>query len=513
MNLDIYQLSKLLTKQKVIALGLFRDNKTDSETKYLMFYEKIINEEIKNDKEARQALNYSRNSTAFLKFKERFTKKVLDYILLFEASVKSNEFINEEYYRLLKLYTASKIIQYKQQFENAIAIFKYVYDLSVKYDFLDLQLFTALELRKIYAYMVPNKKSYEHFQKIAKEAENEFNRRLELDDFYDKVSHMNIAMKLKDTEKFKADTLKDSEALLSRIGESKSINTKTKAFEIISFAYTINDKLEESINVSKEAIEILSASDNAPKFKMLSAYKDIVSAYLKLKDFTNAKKYLNKTIALFTTKNTNYFRMKSMEYLLYAYSKEYDSLYRVTQEVVSSKELKKHKILEEEWKLREAFTNILVEAGKVDISQFNEKKQKKFRLNKFLNEVSFFTKDKRGTNISILVAELMHFLIRKQYDKLVDRLDALNQYTYRYLRNDHTLRSNCFIKMLLKLPEAEYHPIRTVRYVTKYEKKLRENPLEILLKTVDVEIIPFEHLWEIIIEILGFNAKNVKSKR
>ena len=67
--------------------------------------------------------------------------------------------------------------------------------------------------------------------------------------------------------------------------------------------------------------------------------------------------------------------------------------------------------------------------------------------------------------------------------------------------------------MLLKIPEAEYHPIRTARYVSKYEKKLEQNPLEILLKSVDVEIIPFENLWEIIIEILGLNLNAKKKKK
>lgn len=507
MNLDIYQLSKLLTKQKVLALGLFRDNKIDADTKYLLFYEKIVQDEITDDKGAKVALNYSKNSSAFLKFKERYTKKVLDYILLFEASVKSNEFINEEYYRLLKLYTAAKIIQYKQQFSNAAGLHKYVFDLALKYDFLDLQLLSSIELRKLYAYMIPNKKTFEYYKRKSHEIEKEFAVRLELDNIYDTVSHEFMSIKLDDADQFKKDTLEQSNKLLEFIKDSNSFTSKTKAYEIISFAYNINNRLEDSINISKESLTLLQESKSAPKFKIYLAYKDIVSAYLKLKDFDNATIYLHKTLALFSIKNANYFRLKSMEYLLYAYSKDYENLFRITKDVISSKELKQHSALAEEWKLREAYANIFIEAGIIDNKFLEGTSYKKFRLNKFLNEVNYFTKDKRGRNISIHVAELMHFLIRKEYDKLIDRLDSLNQYTYRYLRKDHTLRSNCFIKMLLKIPEAEYHPVRTARYVAKYEKKLKENPLEILLKSVDVEIIPFENLWEIIIEILGLNQK------
>jgi hypothetical protein len=510
MNLDIYQLSKLLTKQKVIALGLFKDNKIDTETKYLMFYEKIIANEIKNDKEAKKALNYSKNSPAFLKFKERYIKKVLDYILLFEASVKSNEFINEEYYRLLKLYTAGKIIQFKHQLSNATVIFKYIFDLARKYDFLDLQLYSALELRKLYGYLVPDKKLFDYYEIKLDEIETEFKTKLTLDKIYDKVSHDYTAIKLKDENLFKKDTLSKGVKLLETIKESTSVASKTKAYEIVSFAYSINNRLEDSISISKESILLLEESESASKLKISLAYKDILSAYLKLRDFDNATLYLHKTLALLTQKSVNHFRMKSTEYLLYAVSKDYNKLFKVTMEVINSKELKQHQVLLEEWRLREAYINILIESGKVDKKLINASNYPKFRLNKFLNEIEVFSKDKRGINISILVVELMHFLIRKEYDKLMDKLDALNQYTYRYLRNDSTLRSNCFIKMLLKIPDAEYHPIRTARYVSKYEKKLKANPLEVLLKSVNVEIIPFENLWEIIIDILDVNLKSKK---
>jgi uncharacterized protein YdhG (YjbR/CyaY superfamily) len=59
--------------------------------------------------------------------------------------------------------------------------------------------------------------------------------------------------------------------------------------------------------------------------------------------------------------------------------------------------------------------------------------------------------------------------------------------------------------MLLKLPEAEYHPLRTERYVTKYKKKLLENPYEVSMKEIAIEIIPYEQLWDITIEILNKN--------
>ncbi|WP_284284865.1 hypothetical protein, partial [Portibacter lacus] len=45
-------------------------------------------------------------------------------------------------------------------------------------------------------------------------------------------------------------------------------------------------------------------------------------------------------------------------------------------------------------------------------------------------------------------------------------------------------RSNCFIKMLAKLPDANYHPVRWERCVKKYRKRLEEHPFELSYPTL-----------------------------
>lgn len=510
MNLDIYQLSKLISIQKVKALGLFKDNKIDSDTKYLHLFENIINGRIKNDDEARSALNYAPKSKAFLKFKERYTKKILDYILLSDTQIDVNEILYEEYFKLIKLYVAAKIIHYKKQTVNAINIYKHIFNRAKALEFEDLQLFSGLVLRQNYAYIKPNKKLYEFYNTELKRVNKAIIKTMNISEFYDKLSHENISSVDENMEVYRKLTLEKSQQFMDSISSEDSFQYKSRAYEIAAFAFTINNQLEKSIDISKKSISLIQQSDHTRVFNLFAAYKDIMSSYLKLQDFENAQIYLNKALDLMIKKHLNFFSLKSVEYTIFAHLKDYKSLFLLTCEIISLKKLNDYPAKYQEWKLREAFAHILLDAGRVDKEQVKHVKYKEFRLRRFMNEVDLFTKDKRGTNISILVVELMHFLLRKQYDKVSDKLDALNQYTFRYLRNDHTLRSNCFIKMLLKIPEAEYHPLRTIRYVKKYEQKLRENPFEVSMKDVDVEIIPYEQLWEIILEILERNIKKKK---
>ena len=90
----------------------------------------------------------------------------------------------------------------------------------------------------------------------------------------------------------------------------------------------------------------------------------------------------------------------------------------------------------------------------------------------------------------------------KNFSNIIDRVDALKQYSYRYLRQDETLRQNLFIKMLNNMVRADFNRLRTERYVENLWEKLRQSPFNISEQGIEVEILPFEELWPIVLEML-----------
>jgi hypothetical protein len=125
-----------------------------------------------------------------------------------------------------------------------------------------------------------------------------------------------------------------------------------------------------------------------------------------------------------------------------------------------------------------------------------------FKLGKFLNTTPVFSKDKRGINISIILLHIAWLLKRKDYSAIIDRTDSLNQYAYRYLRRDDTFRSNCMIKMVIQMTKADFNPIRTERYTADLRKQLSTVPLMGSGENIEIEMIPFEVLWDIMMRSL-----------
>ena len=79
-------------------------------------------------------------------------------------------------------------------------------------------------------------------------------------------------------------------------------------------------------------------------------------------------------------------------------------------------------------------------------------------------------------------------------------MEALKTYSHRYLRKNDTFRSNCFINMLLQLPLANFNKIALKRKANKYWEKLRSLPLEEAKQSVEIELVPYEKLWEYVLE-------------
>ncbi len=148
------------------------------------------------------------------------------------------------------------------------------------------------------------------------------------------------------------------------------------------------------------------------------------------------------------------------------------------------------------------YIHLIVDSGLAGDPKELHKSLPEFKLGRFLNTTPVFSKDKRGINVSILLMHIAFLLQRKDYNAIIDRVDSLNQYAYRYLRKDDSFRSNCMIKMVIQMTKADFNPIRTERYTAELRKELGSVTLAGSGENIEVEIIPFELLWDIMVKAL-----------
>ncbi|MEM9918936.1 MAG: hypothetical protein AAF990_12620 [Bacteroidota bacterium] len=143
--------------------------------------------------------------------------------------------------------------------------------------------------------------------------------------------------------------------------------------------------------------------------------------------------------------------------------------------------------------LIEAYLCFLSHAGYLTLNR-------PFRMSKYLNDTFKVQQDKKGNNINILIAELLVYLVRNRA-KFIDRIEAVQHYSYRYLRTKETERAKWFIKILCLLPKVDFHPIALQRKAKRYIDLMKRHPAR-MGEQLAVEIISFDVLLEMLIDQL-----------
>ena len=330
--------------------------------------------------------------------------------------------------------------------------------------------------------------------------------------YFNEVSYIYLTKK----SKFSDEELKLMKSYASELSKlqneitSHSFNLKT--YNIITSYYILNGEYEKSITFCTEALDFFNNKpydDNSSKYSFRNS---LILSAIGQKKFALAESYCEANFEVLTTGSYNWFMQCNYQYILLSAQGKFQELYTLILNVIHSKNYKKFLLQNEYWTVIEAYIQFLIRMNKIEPSiETSGRKLRPFSLSRFLNDVPKFSKDKRGLNISILIIQFIFLLLDRKYSKLIDRLDAIKQYSYRYLKNDETYRANLFIKMLLKVADVDFHPIAAKRHTKDLHDKLLASNPSVNFQSTEIEVIQYEKLWEIVLELLEKNKRRKTS--
>ena len=143
--------------------------------------------------------------------------------------------------------------------------------------------------------------------------------------------------------------------------------------------------------------------------------------YFSDKDFIEAEKYFKIPEDVKVIKGSAS-QLNSINHLLstWIHSGQYEKAFNSVKEITRHKSFSKSSfIYQEPIRIKSAYLHLLKAIGKFSIPNDTSKK---FRINKFLNEVPLYSKDKRGINIAILIIHVLYLFLEKKYDLILNRL-------------------------------------------------------------------------------------------
>ena len=496
---ELQELVDVVTRNKVKSIRLLEPFGDQPPDMLHDFYARLANHEFANDQEAAQFYGYtSAGDRAYRKQRDKLRERLYSSSVFIDVNNPKFNDSQKAHYNCFKNLIIIKTLLGRSARKSAINLIKRTIKYSVKFEVSDITLELFRLLRTHHASKTGNKNQYVKYSNLVHKYRTIVNDENFALDHYDHLSLYLVRNTYASDEYL--------EYAKNVISDLKKKSTNSYRFILISRTIICNYYLHsrDFKNLVKEAsyaYKILQEKDHVSdqisgqfKFLQLLGYVQLSMSTEVRKTFSICKKLLEKgTVRWYNTYD---------QYMVYLFrNKIYQDLYQIYSTVVNESTFKlQTQKRKETWKTYEAYIYYLLISGKVDID--NGTSSLRFSINKFLNEVSMFSMDKGGYNIPIVVVQNLLLIKLKQHDELSTRTSALEKYCKRYIKRNDNFRSHYFFKMLLLVPKFNFDRDVIKIKAKSYLKKLESVPHSEAKQSFEIEIIPYETLWEYVLESL-----------
>ena len=495
---DILELVDVVDKYKVKHIEVL-GNLSPRKTSVHEFYDKLVDGSLTTDDEA-AAYFYQSNpdDRRYKALKKRLVERLHNTALFIDIQNDEFDEVAKAYYTCWKEYASAKVLAGRTALLNASPLMEKVLKQALRYEFMELILDISRQLRLHYSSHKYDANKFEYYNQLYHVYKARYEADAKAEELYGSTLIDFYNSKGENLEKVYTRAKNNVDKLKPLVAEYDSYKLNLCYYLIQLTATTSTNNINLSIEVCEKAISFFETKLKYPSKATGIFSRQLFLIYWQKRDFERGEELFHKSLKYSIEGSLGWFTSYDLYFLLCIHTKQYRKAYDTVKSIVDHSRFNSlPEYTVEKWRVNQAYLSYLSEMGKIEMGN-----HEKFRLAKFLNQVPIYASHKRMRNVPILIIQILFLLLRKRYHEAIDRIDSINMYCSRYLHKDDSFRSNCFIKMLIKTIESDFHRARVVRRTTELRKKLDTVPLEVAKQVYETEIIPYEDLWELVLESL-----------
>ncbi len=505
------EMLSIVNKNKTKHIEVLGQGK-EKDRKLYKLYDGILNGDFKSDGQAcRQLYGTNDLSKGYRNLKSRLEKRALNTIFFIDVNLSSFSDSQKAFYSCYKNLAAVKFLIGRGARKSSMKLAEKTVKQALKYDIHDVSIPLLKDLRVYYGTLVGDQKKLKKYNKLLRKllADNRYEERAR--EMYDTLASHFVHSKT--IKPFHVKMAKEySDELEEYLDKTSYSNFHFYAHLILVLRYEIENDYRNAVQACDRALSYLEKMEHYKiSYKFTFLFKRFTSL-IQLKNYEAADENALECLNFVDEGSYNWFLTAQFYIVLLFHSErtqEAFNFYRHVKKIRKKKKVRSD-VKEEFWNIIEAFIDYFITVGKIQLPA--HKRRPRFDSATFVKSVPAFTKDKRGMNVTILVLQILFLLNEKNSNEVINRTETLKTYTTRYLRNDENFRSNCFIRMLSKISEANFNQIALKRRTDNSFEDLKSKPLEITSQPVETEIVPFEILWDLVLSSLD-STKPIKRRR
>ncbi len=491
---EIKDLIKIVTgntKKSIPLLDL--KNQHQNGNKEMNLFLGIKNGKFNNDEEASSGIYGSEEvDFKFRMLKSRLSRKLLNHLFFVDFSTNKYSKSTSFYQEVLDYFHFSRMLLNIGEMKLGTKLLQKTMDLAEEGEFTALFTDCLRELREIYA-KTYRPKLFENIKARILRSED-LERKEEKADLIYQESMLNINSSVTNRKK-------SFEPYEQAVGELHKLYKQTNSYNIFERYFKLKIRYHELAGDFEEVLNFTAQIEDAFKqgkinqrrFDHLFVLSARGNAFIKLRNFEEGSIFLEQMLTELDSSSNEWYQFAEKYVMLNIYNEQYDSASEIFFRVAANKTFGELEPKEQlKWNTIRAYLYYLS----------NQKKLiRKFDFDTFITKTPAFEKEVAGYNVSILILQMLYRL-DGDLSILHAKLDAIDDYVVRFLNNSFSRRTKTFCKLLHKI--AVHNKNRnTIVLKSKYlQDKLQEAEVAGEL-FVDFETVPYEVLWNNVLEKLG----------
>lgn len=446
-----------------------------------------------------------RGGSKFLNLRERLKERILNVVFLLEFRAPTGTDRQKAYFDCNRKWAAAMVLMSKNAKRVSVGILEDLLKQTLHFEFTELTLSALSSLRLHYGTIYGDTSKYNLYREMYQKYQEVWMMENDAEDAYTHLVSNFVNSKASKTP-LSDIALEYYERIEPQMSQSDSFRLHLCGRLVQIMIHSSRNDYAATAKVCEDAIAFFRSKPFESNLPLQAFYYQLIVCYIQLQEFEKGEAVIEQYQAIFEEGSFNWYKLQELFFLLAMYTKHYSKAFEVCDMVQKKLRSGNHPAqIAEMWKIYEAYVHFLVHVGKVELPAGYVSK---FKVAKFLNEIPTYSKDKQGMNIPILIIQILFTISERNFHQSIDRIEAIEKYCSRYLKQNETFRSSCFIKALLQIPAASFHQEIVMKKAQKYIDMLHTQPLEVAYQTHEIEIVPYEHLWELALETLG----NVKGR-
>lgn len=499
---DLIELANLLNKTKLKSNGVL-DIILEPGSKMQNLYDAFISQRIQSDEDALAwQLDSGDDASKLPNLKNKLKDRMLDSVFLLDFKEPGFSDRQKAYFECYKKWAAGMILVMRNAKISGYDVLEKLLRHAIRFEFTELTCDILRVLRLHYSTAGGDLKKYESIREQLHHYQTIWHMENQVEDFYSE-----LIIRYVNSKATKMEVSEQAKVYYSIVKPDleKCDSFKLQLFGrlIQVFAYSSVNDYVTTARLCEEAVRFFDKKDYDSGIPLQIFYYNLITCYLKLREFEKGQYIIERCQSLVDPGSFNWFKLQELFFLLAMHTAHYEEAAQVLDKVMNDPRFEDQSFqITEVWKIYHAYTHFLIKIGKLSQTAGVSHRNAKFKIGKFLNDTPVFSKDKRGMNIPILIAQILYALADRDYQQCMDRMEGIEKYCSRYLKQNDTFRSNCFIKMLLQIPIYTFHQDRVTRHTHKLYEMLCSVPMEVANQTYEIEIIPYETLWQLTVSAL-----------